>query len=79
MNGKGDKRRKKSVNEATWSKNWDAIFSKKGVQVKIKLEEGKIETGYIVRRHSVDNYEVWCEEQQKTLYLCKSEFEELDQ
>jgi len=28
MNGKGDKRRKKSVDEATWEKNWNRIFKK---------------------------------------------------
>jgi hypothetical protein len=29
MNGKGSKRRPKSVDQKTWDKNWDKIFSKK--------------------------------------------------
>lgn len=29
QNGKGDKPRPKSVDNKTWSKNWDRIFSKK--------------------------------------------------
>jgi len=83
MNGKGDKRRKKSVDEATWGKNWEIIFGKKekkpmGVKVEINLGDGKKEYGYIVRRHNVDNYEIWCEEQQKVLFLCKEEFKEVD-
>jgi hypothetical protein len=81
MNGKGDKRRKKTVDEATWGKNWNMAFDKKqnqGVRVEIMLEDGKKGEGYIVRRHNVDNYEVWCDSQQKTLFLCKEEFKEID-
>lgn len=29
QNGKGDKRRPKSVDYQTWQKNWDKIFGKK--------------------------------------------------
>lgn len=29
QNGKGDKRRPKSVDSATWQKNWEQIFGKK--------------------------------------------------
>lgn len=29
QNGKGSKYRPKTVDEKTWSKNWDRIFSKK--------------------------------------------------
>lgn len=81
MNGKGDKRRKKTVDEETWAKNWNRIFGKKpvGVKVEIFLEDGEKEEGYILRRLNVDNYEIWCENQQKTLYLCKEEFKEVDQ
>jgi hypothetical protein len=28
MNGKGDKRRKKTVDQETWDKNWEKIFKK---------------------------------------------------
>lgn len=28
QNGKGDKRRPKSVDYATWQKNWEKIFNK---------------------------------------------------
>lgn len=29
QNGKGDKRRKKTVTDEVWSKNWERIFGKK--------------------------------------------------
>jgi hypothetical protein len=29
QNGKGDKPRRKSVNEDAWAKNWERIFGKK--------------------------------------------------
>ena len=30
QNGKGDKPRRKTVSEKTWSSNWDRIFGKRG-------------------------------------------------
>jgi plasmid rolling circle replication initiator protein Rep len=78
MNGKGDKQRKKTVDQETWSKNWDMAFKKKyGVEVEIKLDDSK-ERGYIIRRLSADNYEIWCEKTQQTLFLCPKEFKEID-
>lgn len=29
MNGKGDKRRKRTVSQETWEKNWERIFGDK--------------------------------------------------
>lgn len=79
MNGKGDKPRKKSVDEKTWEKNWNRIFKKNnGVRVEIKSKDNKKEYGYILRRINVDNYEIWCEDSDKILYLCKEEFKELE-
>jgi len=83
MNGKGDRPRKKGVDEATWEKNWESIFGKKekkalGVRVEIDLGDGKKDEGYIVRRHNVDNYEIWAEGLQKVLFLCKKEFKEVN-
>jgi hypothetical protein len=84
MNGKGDKPRKKNVDESTWEKNWVSIFGNKkssqgGVKVEIDLGDGKKEEGYILRRLNIDNYEVWCEEQKKSMFLCREEFKEVDQ
>jgi len=49
---------------------------KKGVKVKIHAE-GPGSEGYIVRRLSADNYEIWSESQDKILFLCPKEFTEL--
>lgn len=47
------------------------------IKIKILLENQEMSEGFIIRRHSVDNYEVWCEKLKKILFLCKEEFEEL--
>lgn len=79
MNGKGSRPRKKSVDEATWENNWNRIFRKdQSTRIEIDLGNEKKSSGYIVRRINADSYEVWCDEQQKTLFLCRGEFKEAD-
>jgi len=80
MNGKGDKPRKKTVDQETWGRNWEMAFGKKdyGVKVEILLDDGNKGTGYILRRLNVDNYEIWCEDTQQTLFLCPEEFKEVN-
>lgn len=46
MNGKGDKRRKKTVSQEVWDKNWELIFGKKE---KVKNESGHQDSNQIKR------------------------------
>lgn len=41
QNGKGDKRRPKSIDQKTWSQNWDRIFKPKPKDKKnVKRDQG---------------------------------------